>query len=167
VERLKIYIDEDAMDSDLVAALRSRGVVVMTALDSGLIENSDEAQLAFATLHGSSLYTFNVCDFYRIHTEWINDGRDHVGLYLLLNRDFPLASNSAESCVFVLRELLRACAVKSSSLETGGRDVTGAKGRHRRRGRHPCAIHPVKRRVSSRVRSTSVRWIFQPSLAQA
>jgi len=49
VSQIKIYIDEDAMDSDLVAALRSRDVTVVTALDAGLTEKPDEEQLAFAT----------------------------------------------------------------------------------------------------------------------
>ena len=35
MSQIKIYIDEDAMDSDLVVALRSRGVTVITALDAG------------------------------------------------------------------------------------------------------------------------------------
>jgi hypothetical protein len=42
VELVKIYVDEDAMDSDLVTALRSRGVTVITALDAGLIEKPDD-----------------------------------------------------------------------------------------------------------------------------
>jgi len=82
VNRIGIYIDEDAMDSDLVAALRSRGVAVITALDAGLTEKPDEEQLAFATLHKCVLYTFNVSDFYRIHTEWTGAGREHSGLIL-------------------------------------------------------------------------------------
>jgi len=59
------------MDSDLVAALRSRGVTVVTALDAGLTERSDAEQLAFATEHGCVLYSFNVSDFYRLHTQWV------------------------------------------------------------------------------------------------
>ena len=47
------------MDSDLVAALRSRGVTVITALDAGLTEKPDEEQLVFATERASVLYTFN------------------------------------------------------------------------------------------------------------
>src|SRR5258708_10071174 len=68
------------MDSDLVVALRSRGVDVITALDAGLTEEPDEEQLAFATAHECVLYTFNVSDFYRIHTEWVGAGREHAGL---------------------------------------------------------------------------------------
>ena len=58
MSQIKIYIDEDAMDSDLVAALRSRGVIVITAFDAGLTGKPDEEQLAFATAHECVL-TFN------------------------------------------------------------------------------------------------------------
>ena len=70
MSRIKIYIDEDAMDSDLVEALRSRGITVITALDAGLTARSDDQQLAFASEHGCVLYTFNVSDFYRLYMEW-------------------------------------------------------------------------------------------------
>ena len=82
MSQIKIYIDEDAMDSDLVAALRSRDVTVMTPLDAGFSAKPDEQQLAFATEHGCVVYTFNVSDFYRLHTEWINSGREHAGMIL-------------------------------------------------------------------------------------
>jgi hypothetical protein len=82
VSLIKIYIDEDAMDSDLVAALRHRGVTVITPLDAGLTEKPDEEQLAFATEGGCVLYTFNVSDFYRLHTEWVIAGREHAGMIL-------------------------------------------------------------------------------------
>jgi len=77
VSRINIYIDEDAMDSDLVAALRSRGVAVITAADAGLVETPDEQQWAFATEHGCVLYTFNVSAFHRLHTPWLRAGREH------------------------------------------------------------------------------------------
>jgi hypothetical protein len=35
VNQIEVCVDEDAMDSDLVAALRSRGVTVITAPDLG------------------------------------------------------------------------------------------------------------------------------------
>ena len=52
MSQIKIYIDEDTMDSDLVAALRSRGVTVITVSDAGLAEKSDDEQLAFAAEQG-------------------------------------------------------------------------------------------------------------------
>ena len=40
--QIRPYLDEDAMDSDLVRALRLRGVDVTTALDAGLTNSADE-----------------------------------------------------------------------------------------------------------------------------
>jgi predicted nuclease of predicted toxin-antitoxin system len=57
VSQVKIYVDEDAMDSDLVAALCARGVTVITAQDAGLTEKPDEEQLAFAPARKCVLYT--------------------------------------------------------------------------------------------------------------
>jgi hypothetical protein len=90
VSQIKIYIDEDAMDSDLVAALRSRGVTAVTALDAGLTEKPDEEQLAFATERGCVLYTFNVSDFYRLHTQWVGAGREHAGMILAPQQRFSV-----------------------------------------------------------------------------
>jgi hypothetical protein len=80
VSQIEIYIDEDAMDSDLVAALRSRGVIIITALDAGLVGKSDDEQLTFASDHGCVLYTFNVSDFYRLHTRYLDAGQEHAGM---------------------------------------------------------------------------------------
>lgn len=70
------------MDTDLVAALRSRGVEVITPADAGLIGKTDDEQLAFATERECVLYTFNVGDFFRLHAEWITAGREHSGMIL-------------------------------------------------------------------------------------
>ena len=56
---IRIYVDEDAMDRDLVEGLRARGVDVLTALEAGMIERSDEEHLDFATREGRILYSFN------------------------------------------------------------------------------------------------------------
>lgn len=87
------------MDSDLVAALRPRGVSVVTALDAGLIGKPDEEHLAFATADGCVLYTFNVCDFYRLHERWISAGREHAGMILAPQQRFSVGEQ--------LRRILR------------------------------------------------------------
>lgn len=87
------------MDSDLIAALRSRGVAVITPLDAGLSGKSDEEQLAFATAHGYALYTFNVSDFYRLHTRWAGAGREHAGMILAQQQRFTVGEQ--------LRRILR------------------------------------------------------------
>jgi hypothetical protein len=90
VTSFKIYFDEDAMDTDLVAALRSRGVEVITVLEVGLTGKSDEEQLAFATERGCVLYTFNVSDFCRLHAHWISSGREHGGMILAPQKRFSV-----------------------------------------------------------------------------
>lgn len=70
------------MDRDLVRALRARGVDVITARDAGMIECDDEAHLEYATAIGRVLYSFNVGDFYRIHTTLLTEGRAHTGIIL-------------------------------------------------------------------------------------
>ncbi len=87
------------MDSDLIAALRSRGVTVLTPLDAGLIGMPGEEQLAFATAHDCVLYTFNVSDFHRLHVDWISAGREHAGMVLAPQQRFSVGEQ--------LRRILR------------------------------------------------------------
>lgn len=99
MNEIQLYFDEDAMHSRLVAALRSRGVTVATVMDAGLTAVSDEEQLAFATERGFVLYTFNVSDFYRLHTQWVGAGREHAGMILAPQQRFPVGEQ--------LRRILR------------------------------------------------------------
>ena len=96
---IKLYFDEDAMHSRLVTALRSRGVTVVTVMDAGLTEKTDEEQLAFATERECVLYTFNVSDFYRLHTQWVGTGREHTGMNLAPQQRFSVGEQ--------LRRILR------------------------------------------------------------
>ena len=79
------------MDTELVAALRSRGITVLTVLDAGLTAKPDEEQLEFATGQGCVLYTFNVSDFYRLPTGWLKEGRPHAGMILVRQQRFSAA----------------------------------------------------------------------------
>jgi hypothetical protein len=87
------------MDSDLVAALRARGVTIITALDAGLTEKPDEERLVFAAADGCTLCTFNVSDFYKLHTEWAEAGREHTGMILAAQQRYSVGEQ--------LRRLLR------------------------------------------------------------
>jgi len=106
VSQIEIYIDEDAMDSDLVAALRSRGVGVITALDADLVGKSDDEQLAFASDHACVLYTFNVSDFYQLHTRCLGAGELHAGMILSPQQRFSVGEQ--------LRRILHLRAVTSA-----------------------------------------------------
>ncbi len=103
---IKIYIDEDAVHRALVLALRSRDVPVLTALEAARTEVDDERHLVFATERGYVLYTYNVSDFYRLHTEWINTGREHAGIILAPQQRYSVGEQ--------LRRILRLRATVSS-----------------------------------------------------
>lgn len=70
------------MDHDLVDALRLRGIDLETADEAGLRGLADEEHLAFAAQNGRVLVSFNIGDFFALHTDWLNAGRSHAGIVL-------------------------------------------------------------------------------------
>ena len=79
---LRLYLDEDSMDQRLVRALRARGMDVETALDAEMVAQPDEEHLRYAAGAGRVLHTFNVADFYALHGQFMEEGRDHAGIVL-------------------------------------------------------------------------------------
>ena len=75
---IRLYFDEDSMRHALIHALRARGIDVQTALDAAMIERSDEAHLEYATAQGRVLCSFNVADFYRLHTIYMGCNTKHL-----------------------------------------------------------------------------------------
>jgi hypothetical protein len=67
MSQIRLFVDEDAAEHAVIVALRDRGVDVLTVLEAGTVRSPDEEQLAFAKLHGRSIYTLNVGDFCRLH----------------------------------------------------------------------------------------------------
>jgi hypothetical protein len=53
---VQLYFDEDALRHALVAALRKRGIDVLTPLDVGMTQKTDEEQLQFAATQGRTLF---------------------------------------------------------------------------------------------------------------
>ena len=94
------------MDRALVRALRARGVDVTTALDEGMIERSDAEHLDYATAQGRVLYTFNVGDFYRLHTSYLAQGKSHAGIILVRQQRYSVGEQ--------MRRLLKLVAAKSA-----------------------------------------------------
>ena len=104
--QIRLYLDEDAMDSDLVRALRLRGVDVVTALDLGLTNSLDRAQLEAAADAGRVLYSFNVGDFMALHKEFIAAGKEHAGIVLSQQQRFSVGEQ--------MRRLIRLTQMRSS-----------------------------------------------------
>ena len=94
------------MDTDLVGALRQRGIPVVTPVEEGLNGLADEEHLLFASRRQCVLYTFNVSDFYALHTRWLGAARHHAGLILAPQQRFSVGEQ--------LRPVLRLRAAKSA-----------------------------------------------------
>ena len=113
MSQITLYLDEDAMANLLVEALRSHGVTAITANDVGLTRNSDEEQLVFATAHECVLYTFNICDFYRLHAEWMGAGRDHAGMILVQQQRFSVGEQLRR--ILSLRSAITAAGMRNQA----------------------------------------------------
>lgn len=92
------------MDQALVRGLRAHGVDALTALDAGMIERPDDEHLAYAVAHGRVLCTFNVRDFYRLHTEYQETGRSHAGIILVTQQRYSVGEQ--------VRRILKLAAIK-------------------------------------------------------
>ena len=103
---IRLYMDEDSMDHELVQALRARGVDVITALDAGMIERDDAEHLDFAAGQGRVLCTFNARDFYRLHSLYQGQGKPHAGLILMRQQHYSVGEQ--------MRRILRLMASKSA-----------------------------------------------------
>jgi hypothetical protein len=102
---LTLYLDEDSMDQALVAALRARGVDVITATEAGMLGRSDSEQLDYATGQKRVLYTFNREDFYRLHTQYLTEGKYHQGIILAPQQRYSIGEQ--------LRQILELISVKT------------------------------------------------------
>ncbi|MGH9610438.1 MAG: DUF5615 family PIN-like protein [Bryobacteraceae bacterium] len=68
--------------------------------------HADEQKLLFASKRSCVLYTFNVSDFYALHTHWLATGRHHSGIILAPQQRYSVGEQ--------LRRILRLRAAKSA-----------------------------------------------------
>ena len=104
--KIRLYLDEDSTRRALVRALHTRGVDVITARDAGMIERRDEEQLEYAAAHGRVLYSFNVGDFWRLHSAFLMQGKSHAGIVLARQQHYSVGEQ--------MRRLLKLVATKSA-----------------------------------------------------
>jgi len=103
--KISLYLDEDAQDNDLIHALRLRSVDVAGAWEVGRRQREDEEHLILATAQGRALYGFNVRDFYRLHSEFLEQGKSHAGIILAKQQLYSVGEQ--------MRRLLRLIATRS------------------------------------------------------
>ncbi len=78
-----LYLDEDVQWDALIAALRARGISVLTTSEAGMTKHTDEEQLRFAASSDRVFVTSNIADFAKAHAKWIEVGDAHCGIILV------------------------------------------------------------------------------------
>jgi hypothetical protein len=106
VSRIRLYIDEDSMSHALTRALRARRVDVVTAWEAGMIERTDREHLFYASVHDYVLYSFNVGDFFALHTALVRENRSHSGIILARQQHYSVGEQ--------LRRVLKLIAGRSA-----------------------------------------------------
>lgn len=104
-DAVKLYLDEDTMSRDLVRALRSRSVDLLTASEAGQVHMPDPHHLDYATSLGRAVMTYNTRDFARLHAEYLAAGKHHAGI---------IVSDQLQVGV-VLRRLMKLLSVRSAT----------------------------------------------------
>jgi hypothetical protein len=99
-------MDEDAMDTDVVSTLRSRGVDILTAHEAKMIRKDDDKHLDYATEHNRVLVSFNAGDFQRLHKQYLKAGKSHAGIILSAQQKYSVGEYA--------RRILRLVAAKSA-----------------------------------------------------
>jgi hypothetical protein len=103
--KVRLYLDEDTMDGDLVQSLRVRGVDLQTALEAGMLRRADRELLEYAAQHGRAVYTFNIGHFCALHTDFLRSGKDHAGIVVAQQQRFSVGEQ--------MRRLLKLIAART------------------------------------------------------
>lgn len=105
MSNIRLYIDEDSMDKALINGLRARNVDIITVLETKTQSYTDTEQLDLATSLNRVLYSHNISDFCRLHTEFIAELRTHSGIALLA-QDYSIGEQ--------LKAIMKFISVKSA-----------------------------------------------------
>ena len=76
-------MDEDSSDTALVVSLQNQGVDVIAVQDVNRQGYSDQEQLIWARSQNRVLYSSNIRDFYRLHTDFLTQQQSHKGIILV------------------------------------------------------------------------------------
>lgn len=83
MSQIRLYVDEDASEHAVVQSLRGNGVDVITVFEAQMESATDERQLEYATAQGRCIYSLNVQDFCRLHSEFLAAGKEHAGIIVI------------------------------------------------------------------------------------
>jgi hypothetical protein len=79
---VKLYLDED-ISPKVAVILRKKGMDALSAHESGMLEASDEEQLAFAAADERAMVTRNRDDFITLTVQFFEALKAHKGLIIV------------------------------------------------------------------------------------
>jgi predicted nuclease of predicted toxin-antitoxin system len=79
---VKLYLDED-ISPKVSEILRKKGMDAVSAHEAGMLEASDDEQLAFAATEGRVMVTRNRDDFITLTVQYFNNLKPHSGLVIV------------------------------------------------------------------------------------
>ena len=90
VDKIHLYIDEDASRNSFVLALRNQNFDVLTTAEAGNLGLIDSEQLSWATNHQRAIYTFNVKDYCRLHKIYMSEMKQHSGIIVVPRQSYSV-----------------------------------------------------------------------------
>ena len=103
---MRLYLDDDSVDPNLIRLLRRDGHDVETPFDAGLIGRSDQVHLAHAIREQRAILTRNYRDFESLHDLVVSAARGHhEGILVVRFDNNPRNSMTIAAVVRAVRNL--------------------------------------------------------------
>ena len=90
VNKIRLYIDEDASRNSFVLALRNLDFDVVTTAEAENLGLTDLEQLIWATNNHRAIYTFNVKDYCRLHKIYMSEMKQHSGIIVVPRQSYSV-----------------------------------------------------------------------------
>ena len=102
---LRLYFDEDAMDADLVVALRGRGVDLETALEIDMLDARGRRAPGIRHNPTTGPLQLQYRSFLPLHRQFLASGQNHAGMIVCRQQHYGVGEQ--------MRRLLKLIAAKT------------------------------------------------------
>ena len=102
---MRIYVDEDTVQTLLIKLLRKAGHDVVEPSDIEMMGKPDPAQLLCAIQDGRACLTKNYDDFLLLHTLVVQSGGSHPGVLVIRQDNDPSRDLTPKGIVTAIRKL--------------------------------------------------------------